>query len=74
MTCRTGVCTAGEEKKGMHMHNTHVEQLSVPLKKYVYVCRVAQVETTLQHCLVWGGECVCVSACVCVCVCGGGGG
>ena len=66
MTCRTSLCTA--EKKGMHMHNTHVEQLGVPLKKYAYVCRVAQVETTLQHCLVWGGECGCV------CVWGGGGG
>ena len=57
----------------MHMYNKHVEQVGVRLKKYAYVCHVAQVETTLQHCLVWGGECVCVCVCVSVCVCGGGG-
>ena len=56
------------------MYNKHVEQVGVRLKKYAYVCHVAQVETTLQHCLahVCGVESVCV--CVCVCVCGGGGG
>ena len=35
----------------MHMYNMHVEQVGVRLKKYAYVCHVAQVETTLQHCL-----------------------
>ena len=49
MTCRSNLCTA---EKGMHMYNTHVEQVGVRLKKYAYVCHVAQVETTLQHCLV----------------------
>ena len=34
----------------MHMYNKHVEQVGVRLKKYAYVCHVAQVETTLQHC------------------------
>ena len=54
------------------MYNLHVEQVGVRLKKYAYVCHVAQVETTLQHCLadVCGVESVCVS----VCVSGGGGG
>ena len=33
------------------MYNMHVEQVGVRLKKYAYVCHVAQVETTLQHCL-----------------------
>ncbi len=58
------------------MYNLHVEQVGVRLKKYGYVCHVAQVETTLQHCLadVCGVESVCVSVCVCVCVCVGGGG
>ena len=59
MTCRTCLCTA---EKGMHMYNMHVELVGVPLKKYAYVCHVAQVETTLQHCLadVCGVESVCV--------------
>ena len=39
-------------------------------KKYAYVCHVAQVETTLQHCLAD----VCGVERVCVCVWGGGGG
>ena len=33
------------------MYNMHVELVGVPLKKYAYVCHVAQVEITLQHCL-----------------------
>ena len=70
MTCRTGLCTAGEEKKGMHMHNTHVEQLSVPLKKYVYVCSTGGDNSTALSCVGWR---VCVCMCVCVCVWGGGG-
>ena len=49
MICRTSLCVT---EKGMHMYNTHVEQVGVRLKKYAYVCHVAQVETTLQHCLV----------------------
>ena len=51
------------------MYNMHVEQVGVRLKKYAYVCHVAQVETTLQHCLadVCGVESVCVGG-------GGGGG
>ena len=50
------------------MYNKHVEQVGVRLKKYAYVCHVAQVETTLQYCLadVCGVESVCVW--------GGGGG
>ena len=57
---RTSLCTA---EKGMHMYNRHVEQVGVRQKKFAFVCHVAQVETTLQHCL----------AAVCVCVWGGGG-
>ena len=52
------------------MYNMHVEQVGVPLKKYAYVCHVAQVEITLQHCL--ADVCGVESARVCVCVCGGG--
>ena len=52
------------------MYNLHVEQVGVWLKKYAYVCHVAQVETTLQHCLAH----VCGVESVCVCVWGGGGG
>ena len=52
------------------MYNMHVELVGVPLKKYVYVCHVAQVETTLQHCLAD----VCGVESVCVCVRGRGGG
>ena len=52
------------------MYNLHVEQVGVWLKKYAYVCHVAQVETTLQHCLAH----VCGVESVCVCVGGGGGG
>ena len=54
----------------MHMYNMHVEQVGVPLKKYAYVCHVAQVEITLQHCLAD----VCGVESVYMCVCGGGGG
>ena len=56
------------------MYNMHVEQVSVRLKRYAYVCHVAQLVTTLQHCLadVCGVEGVCV--CVYVCVVWGGGG
>ena len=66
MICRTSLCTA---EKGMHLYNTHVEQVGVRLEKVcIYVCHVAQVETTLQLCFVdvWW--------IVCVCVCVGGGG
>ena len=48
----------------MHMYNLHVEQVGVRLKRYAYVCHVAQVQTTLQHCL----------ADVCGVQSGGGGG
>ena len=40
LTCRTILCTA---EKGMHMYNMHVKQVGVQLKKYAYVCHVAQV-------------------------------
>ena len=63
MTCRTSHRTA----KKMHMYNLHVELVGVRLKKYAYVCHVAQVETTLQHCL--ADVCGVESGCV-----GGGGG
>ena len=54
----------------MHIYNTHVEQVGVPLKKYAYVCHVAQVEITLQHCLAD----VCGVESEWVCRGGGGGG
>ena len=46
------------------MYNMHVEQVGVRLKRYAHVCHVAQVQTTLQHCL----------ADVCGCRVVGGGG
>ena len=52
------------------MYNMHVELVGVPLKKYAYVCHVAQVETTLQHC--FADVCGVESGCVCVCWGGGG--
>ena len=54
------------------MYNLHVEQVGVRLKKYAYVCHVAQVETTLQHCL--ADVCGVKSVCVCWGWGGGGGG
>ena len=51
------------------MYNMHVELVGVPLKRYAYVCHVAQVETTLQHCL--ADVCGVESEWVCR---GGGGG
>ena len=54
----------------MHMYNMLVQVVGVQLEKYAYVCHVAQVETTLQHCLAD----VCGVESVCVCVRGRGGG